>query len=109
MLYVELKDYASKLLICNLFRNSLLREVPANDAKDAAELCRLLRAGMLKEVYHCNNENYTIRKIVSSYEDLVNALVREKNQLSAVYRSYGKKNYKKERLEIEDANENLIG
>lgn len=101
-LYVELKDFVEKIIICNPLRNSLLKEGPKNDAKDAAELCRLLRAGMLKEVYHSDNENYKIRKIVSSYDDLIKASVRVKNQLSAIYRSYGKKNYKKDKISIKD-------
>ena len=101
-LYVELKDFVDKIIICNPFRNSLLREGPKNDPKDASDLCRLLRSGMLKEVYHTNDENYKIRKLVSSYDDLVKAGVRAKNQLSAIYRSYGKRNYKKEELKIDD-------
>jgi transposase len=98
-LYVELKDYVDKIIICDPSRNSLLKEGPKNDPKDAAELCRLLRAGLLKEVYHSNDENYKIRKLFSAYNDLVKAGVRVQNQLSAIYRSYGLK-HKKDKLEI---------
>ncbi|HSR18775.1 MAG TPA: transposase [Ignavibacteriaceae bacterium] len=100
-LYVELKDYVDKIIICDPYRNSLLKEGPKNDHKDAAELCRLLRAGLLKEVYHSNDENYKIRKLVSSYNDLIKAAVRAKNQLSSIYRGYGL-NYKKDELKTED-------
>jgi transposase len=100
-LYVELKDFVEKIVICDPYRNSLLKEGPKNDPKDAAELCRLLRAGLLKEVYHGDDENHKIRKLVSSYNDLVKAGVRAKNQLSSIYRSYGM-NYKKDEIKTED-------
>ena len=100
-LYVEINDFVDKIIICNPYRNSLLKDGPKNDHKDSSELCRLLRAGLLKEVYHSNDENYKIRKLTSSYNDLVNAMVRAKNQLSAIYRGIGK-NYKKDILEIDD-------
>jgi hypothetical protein len=106
-LYVELKDFVDKIIICDPTRNSLLKEGPKNDAKDAAELCRLLRAGLLKEVYHSNNENYQIRKLVSCYNDLIIAGVRAKNQLSAIYRAYGL-NYKKDKISTEDKYVNHI-
>ncbi len=100
-LYVELKDYVDKIIICNTYRNALLKEGPKNDAKDAKDLCRLLRAGMIKEVYHSTDENYKIRKFFSAYNDLVKAGVRTQNQLSAIYRSYGQ-NHKKDKLNIKD-------
>jgi len=106
-LYVEIKDYVDKIIICNPYRNSLLKDGPKNDHKDSAELCRLLRAGLLKEVYHSNDENYKIRKLTSSYGDLINSMVRTKNQLSAIYRSLGK-NYKKDTLETDDEYINFI-
>jgi hypothetical protein len=100
-LYVGLKDRVERIIICNTYRNALLKDGPKNDAKDAADLCRLLRAGLLKEVYHSNDENYKIRRFFSSYNDLVKAGVRAQNQLSAIYRSYGL-NYKKDKLNIKD-------
>ncbi len=100
-LYVELKDYVDKIIICNPCRNALLKEGPKNDPKDAADLCNLLRGGFLKEVYHSNDENYKIRKLFSAYNDLIKAGVRAKNQLSAIYRSYGL-NYKKDKISIKD-------
>lgn len=106
-LYVELKDFVEKIIICDPYRNSLLKEGPKNDHKDSSELCRLLRAGLLKEVYHSNDENYKIRKLTSSYSDLIKAIVRGKNQLSAIYRGIGK-NHKKDSLEIEDEYLNFI-
>lgn len=89
-LYVELRDIVDKIVICNPSRNHLLKEGAKTDKIDAVKLCQLLRSGLLKEVYHTDDEkNYDIRKLVSTYEDLVRALARIKNQYSALYRSIG--------------------
>lgn len=90
-LYVELKDYADYLLICDPYRNRLLSEGAKNDKIDAEKLCKLLRSGLLKEVYHSTNEIYDLRKLYSAYDDLVKAGVRLQNQKSAIYRSEGKR------------------
>ena len=70
-LYVELKDYVDKILICEPFQNKLLNSGPKNDKIDAVKLCTLLRNGSLKEVYHTTDELYKLRKLVSVYEDLI--------------------------------------
>lgn len=89
-LYVELFDYVDKILICDPYRNSLLKEGPKNDKLDAGKLCMLLRNNSLKEVYHTMDKSYEIRKLVSVYDDFVNASTRLKNQRSALFRSEGK-------------------
>ena len=96
-LYVELYEHADKIIICDPYRNRLLSDGPKNDKIDARKLVMLLRSGMLKEIYHNTDETYKIRKLVSSYEDLVKAGVRVKNQRSAIYRSIGK-DHKKETI-----------
>jgi transposase len=93
-LYVELKESVDKLVICNPYTNRLMLDGPQTDKIDARNLCLLLRNGMLKEVYHSMDKDYEIRKLVSGYTDTVKALVRIKNQRSAVYRALGK-NHKK--------------
>jgi len=96
-LYVELKDSVDKILICDPYRNSLLKDGPQTDKIDAKKLCILLRGGMLKEVYHTLDKEYEIRKLVSGYSDVIKASVRLKNQRSAIFRSEGK-NHKKEKV-----------
>ena len=97
-LYVELREYADKIVVCDPYRNKLLNEGAKTDDIDAGKLCILLRGGFLKEVYHSMmHEEYMIRKLISSYEDLIKAGVRVKNQKSAIYRAQGKI-YKKEEL-----------
>ena len=89
-LYMELHDSAERIIICDPFRNRLLSEGPKNDKIDAVKLCRLLKAGLLKEVFHTLEKDYRLRKIVSAYEDVVKAGVRFLNQRSAWYRAEGK-------------------
>lgn len=96
-LYVELIDHVDKILICDAYRNSLLKEGPKTDKLDARKLCFLLRSGMLKEVYHSMDKTYEIRKLVSTYEDFVNSSVRIQNQRTAIFRAEGK-DHKKEKL-----------
>lgn len=100
-LYVELKEYVEKIVVCDPYRNKLLNEGAKNDDIDAGKLCILLRGGFLKEVYHSQDENYTIRKLLSAYEDLVKAGVRVKNQKSASYRALGL-HHKREKLTTKD-------
>ena len=96
-LYVELKDYVDKILICEPYHNSLLKTGAKNDKLDAVKLCTLLRNGSLKEVFHTTDELYQLRKLVSIYEDYVNASVRMKNQRSSMFLSEGK-DHKKEKV-----------
>lgn len=98
-LYVELKDSVDKFLICDPYRNSLLKDGPKTDKIDSANLCMLLRSGMLKEVFHTCGKLYELRKLVSAYEDFIKASVQFKNQRSALFRAEGKSHKKSEQLE----------
>lgn len=89
-LYTELREWVDELIVCDPYRNKLLSEGAKTDKQDAEKLVRLLRAGMLKPVYHSADEFITLRKLVSGYQDMVVALVRLKNQRSAILRGVGK-------------------
>lgn len=93
-LYVELYEYADKILICDPYRNKLLSDGPKTDKLDAEKLCLLLRSGLLKEVFHSLDKTYELRKLVRDYEQLVEFGTRTKNEKSAIYRGAGK-SYKK--------------
>ena len=86
-LYTELKDYVEKVLVCDPYRNRLLCEGPKTDKIDAKKLVQLLRAGLLKEVFHSNDKYIELRKIVGAYEDVIRAGVRLKNQRSSIFRA----------------------
>ena len=88
-LYSELKPFVTKLIVCDPHRNRLLSEGAKNDKIDAKKLVLLLKAAMLKEVYHSGEEFIYLRKLVSGYEDIVKSGVRLKNQRSAFFRSEG--------------------
>lgn len=94
-LYTELHGHASKLIVCDPYRNKLMLDGPKTDRIDARKLSRLLHADMLKPVFHSGDEIIGLRKLVSGYEDLIKAGVRNKNQLSAIDRGihHGKRGY----------------
>lgn len=88
-LYVELKDLVDDILICDPYRNKLLSYGPKTDRIDAKKLVTLLRADLLKPVFHSCDQLIDLRKLVSSYEDLIKRGVRLKNQRSAIFRGLG--------------------
>lgn len=97
-LYTELKDYVDKILICEPHHNRLLNAGPGNDKIDATKLVQLLKAELLKEVYHSNDEFIYLRRLVSGYEDLVQAGVRSQNQRYSLLRACGKQGYEKTKV-----------
>lgn len=88
-LYTELKDFVDRILICDPSRNRLLSEGPKTDKIDASKLVWLLRANLLKEVYHATDCFLDLRRVVSGYDDLVKAGVRLKNQRYSLLRACG--------------------
>lgn len=102
-LYTELGGEVDRLLVCNPHRNRLLGEGPKSDPIDAKKLVRLLRAGMLKEVYHGHGEHVELRRLVSGYQDVVRAGVRLQNQRKALLRACGRSGPSKEKLGPESA------
>jgi len=87
-LYLELRDCVARIIICDPFHNRLLWHGPKTDKIDAQKLCQLLRAGLLKEVFHTTDALYELRHLVSTYEDVVRAGVRCYNQQDAFRRSH---------------------
>lgn len=90
-LYTELRESVDELIVCDPYRNRLLSEGPKTDKIDTEKLLKLLKADLLKPVFHSGDEFIAMRKLVSGYEDLVNLGVRLQNQLSALYRSVASK------------------
>lgn len=83
-LYVELIDHVDRIILCDPYHNRLLSNGPKTDKIDAGKLCQLLRAGLLKEVFHSLSGLYELRRLVSAYEDLVKAGVRVLNQKASI-------------------------
>lgn len=88
-LYTELKDHVDRLVVCDPVRNHLLSEGVKSDKIDATKLVQLLRANLLKEVYHSAEGFLELRRLVSGYDDLVKAMVRLKNQRYSLLRASG--------------------
>ena len=103
-LYTELKDYVDRILICDPNRNKLLNEGPKTDKIDATKLVQLLKAGLMKEVYHSTDKFLYLRRFVSGYEDLVKAGVRLKNQRYSFLRACGKRGFQRAgtKLDLKD-------
>jgi transposase len=90
-LYTELKNYVDEIVVCDPYRNKLLSDGTSNDKADAIKLVQLLRAGLLKPIFHSGDEFIYLRKIVSAYQDLVQSGVQIKNRRSALLRASGHK------------------
>jgi transposase len=89
-LYTELKSHVNEILVCDPYRNKLLSDGPKNDKVDAIKLVQLLKAGLLKPVFHSGEEFIYLRKLTSGYEDLIQSGVRLKNQRSSLFRARGR-------------------
>jgi len=79
-----------KIFVCDPYRNRLLSEGAKTDKIDASKLVQLLRANLMKEVYHSGHEFVHLRRFVSGYDGLVRSGVRLKNQRHALIRAAGK-------------------
>lgn len=88
-LYTELKQLVDKIVVCDPHRNRLLEEGPKNDKIDASKLVQLLKAGLVKAVYHSNDNFLHLRRLVSSYDDLIKAGVRLQNQRYSLLKACG--------------------
>ena len=107
-LYTELKEYVDRLFICDPSRNKLLNEGPKTDKIDASKLVQLLKAGLMKEVYHSTDKFLYLRRIVSGYEDLVKAGVRLKNQRYSLLRACGKSGNEKTGSTLDSQGEQFV-
>jgi transposase len=88
-LYDVLKPHVKEVMVCNPRRNALLKEGSKNDKIDARKLSELLRAGLLRAVYHGENGLRTLRELARSYEVVSKDSQRVMNRIKALYRSWG--------------------
>jgi len=79
------------VIICDPRENALIYKSPnKKDKVDTQRLCRLLRLGELKHVYHPENDDRAIFKASAQhYLDLRNQLTRLKQKIKAMYRHWG--------------------
>ena len=88
-LYDLVKPHVQQVLVCDPRRNALLKEGSKSDKVDARKLADLMRTGMLRPVYHGENELRTLRELGRSYQTISKDLNRVMNRLKAVYRGWG--------------------
>jgi hypothetical protein len=88
-LYDLIHPHVTALIVCNPKHNKLLASGNKSDRVDARKLAQLLRAGMLRPVYHGEQGTRTLKELVRSYECLVSDTTRVKNRIKAIYRGRG--------------------
>jgi len=88
-LYDVLKPHVEEIVVCNPRRNALLKEGSKSDKVDARKLAELLRAGLLRAVYHGENGLRTLRELARSYLTISKDQARVMSRLKALYRSWG--------------------
>lgn len=88
-LYDLLQPYVTRIVVCDPRRNALLQEGSANDRIDARKLAGLLRADLLRSVYHGENGLCMLKELVRAYLTVSKDLARVMNRVKAVYRSWG--------------------
>jgi transposase len=87
-LYDLLKPHVTKVVVCNPRRNALLKEGNKSDQIDARKLAELLRAGLLRSVYHGETGIRALKELARSYLTISKDLNRVMNRLKALYRSW---------------------
>jgi hypothetical protein len=88
-LYDVLKPHVREIVVCNPRRNALLKEGSKSDEVDARKLAELLRAGLLRAVYHGENGLQTLRELARSYLTISKDLKRVKNRIEALVPQLG--------------------
>jgi transposase len=88
-LYDVVRGFAAEVIVCDPRRNKLLSEGSKADRPDARRLAELLRAGMLRSVYHGHQATRILKELVRGYETLSIDTQRTMVRIKAVYRGCG--------------------
>jgi transposase len=88
-LYDVIRSFAAKVIVCDPRRNKLLSEGSKADKSDARKLAELLRAGMLRGVYHGHEATRKLKELVRGYETLSGDMQRTMVRIKAIYRGCG--------------------
>ena len=97
-----------RLLICDPVRNHLLSEGAKTDKIDASKLVQLLKANLLKEVFHSSDKFLNLRRVMSGYEDVIRAGVRLKNQRYALLRACGLTGQEEDKIRLKKFEDQLV-
>jgi transposase len=88
-LYDLIKPHVTELVVCNPRRNALLKEGSKSDRIDARKLAELLRANLVRPVYHGENGVRTLKELARSYLAISADGIRVMSRVKAIYRSWG--------------------
>ena len=88
-LYEVTRAYVAEVIVCDPRRNKLLSEGSKADKPDARKLAELLRAGMLRSVYHGHEATRKLKEFVRAYETLSADTGRTMVRIKAIYRGRG--------------------
>ena len=88
-LYDLLKPYVTNIVVCDSRRNALLKEGSKSDRIDARKLAELLRANLLRPVYHGENGLRPLKELARAYLTISKDLTRVMNRVKAIYRGWG--------------------
>jgi transposase len=88
-LYDLLKPYVTNVVVCDSRRNALLQEGSKSDRIDGRKLSELLRANLLRPVYHGENGLRPLKELVRAYLTISKDLARVMNRVKAIYRGWG--------------------
>ncbi len=88
-LYELVRGYVAEVIVCDPRRNRLLGEGSKADKRDARKLAELLRAGLLRPVYHGRDGTATLKQLVRAYETLSEDTQRTMVRIKALFRSRG--------------------
>src|SRR5687768_4451321 len=81
------RSLVTEVLVCNPRENHSLKSGNKSDRLDAFKLATLLRAGLLKPVFHDSPKTQTLKQLAHNYDALTEDTTRTMNRLKAVYRS----------------------
>lgn len=88
-LYDLLSPLVNEVIVCDPRRNQYLKEGNKGDRIDAKKLAELLRAGMLRAVYHGDSGVGALKELVRNYNCLVSDSTRVMLRLKAIFRGRG--------------------
>src|SRR5439155_60995 len=81
--------HVTNIIVCDPRRNALLNEGSKSDRIDARKLSELLRANLLRSVYHGENGLRTVKELSRAYLTIGKDLTRVMNRVKAIYRGWG--------------------
>ena len=88
-LYEVIRAYVTEVIVCDPRRNKLLEDGSKADKVDARKLAELLRAGLLRSVYHGHEATRQLKELVRAYETLSTDTLRTMARIKAIYRGRG--------------------